>query len=243
VILQLLPKAGSSNFKEQKQLIERFINKFGINCIKGLLADREFASGKLLKWLNKTGIFFYIRIKEGTVVSIRKQKWVTAKKLFTHLNANTELTFNMRVWIFGQNVYLVGSRSERGELMIVATNHLQPGNAIAIYLRRWEIENLFQSLKGRGFLLEETHLTHLARLEKLIGLLAVALAWSHKVGEWKAKIKPIIWKKFKGQKRPQSSYFRYGLDAIREIIIQINSRNFEFKKYISLIYPCLESNL
>ena len=52
----------------------------------------------------------------------------------------------MTVWAFGQKIYLVGSRSERGELMIVATNQL-PANAVAIYLRRWEIESLFQGLK------------------------------------------------------------------------------------------------
>ena len=42
--------------------------------------------------------------------------------------------------------------------MIVATNQ-NPKNAIAIYLRRWEIESLFQSLKGRGFHFEQTHIT------------------------------------------------------------------------------------
>ena len=56
----------------------------------------------------------------------------------------------MSVSIFGQNVFLSGARSERGELMIVASN-AQTKNAIAIYLRRWEIENLFKSLKTKGF--------------------------------------------------------------------------------------------
>ena len=37
----------------------------------------------------------------------------------------------MTVKVFGQKVYLAGSRSERGELMIVATNQL-PQNAIPI---------------------------------------------------------------------------------------------------------------
>jgi hypothetical protein len=48
----------------------------------------------------------------------------------------------MTLYLFGQKVYLAGSRSERGELMIVATNR-HPRNAIAIYLRRWESETLF----------------------------------------------------------------------------------------------------
>ena len=43
----LLPKGGSSNFKEQKKLISWFIETFGNSGLQGLLADREFASGKL----------------------------------------------------------------------------------------------------------------------------------------------------------------------------------------------------
>src|SRR5262249_8715456 len=67
----LLPKAGSSNFEEQKALLERFIKVFDSVKIVGLLADREFANGQLFKWLNKKQIPFYIRIKESTVTHIR----------------------------------------------------------------------------------------------------------------------------------------------------------------------------
>jgi len=237
---KLLPKAGNSNFKEQKELITLFIEHFGTKCIQGLLADREFASGKLLKWLNKQRIFFYIRIKEGTVVYIKKRKFLNAKKLFNHLQPKSQSVYNMSIWIFGQKVYLAGSRSERGELMIVATNHMKPRNAISIYLRRWEIENLFQGLKGRGFSFEDTHITQLDRLAKLISLLSIGFVWAHKVGEWKATIKPIIWKQFKGQKRPQYSYFRYGLDFIRETILCLNCKFSQLKQCFSFITPIME---
>lgn len=42
---------------------------------------------------------------------------------------------------------------------------------IAIYLRRWKIENLFQCLKSRGFSSEETHMTEGHRVAKLMVLL------------------------------------------------------------------------
>ncbi|MBX3709904.1 MAG: transposase [Gammaproteobacteria bacterium] len=74
--------------------------------------------------------------------------------------------FSTGIWVFDQQVYLAGSRSERGELMIVATNR-SPKNAIAVYLRRWEIESPFASLKSKGFRFEETHMTQLDRIEKL----------------------------------------------------------------------------
>ena len=232
----MLPKAGNSNFKEQKELLSNFIGEFGINCIEGFLADREFASGKLFRWLNKKNIPFYIRVKEGSTVRIKKKKFTTAKKLFNHLNPKSKSEYQMKIWIFGAKAFLAGSRSERGELMIVATNK-SPKNAIEIYLRRWEIETLFQCLKGRGFRFESTHITDLERLKKLTAVLAIGSVWAHKVGEWKAETKKIILKQFKGQKRPQYSYFRYGLDVVRECVFQINTAFSALKSVFSLIIP------
>lgn len=231
----LLPKAGSSNFKEQKALLNRFFDTFGCKGIAGVLADREFANRQLFRWLNAMKVPFYIRIKEGTMTHIKKKKFLTAKKLFNELQPKTNKIFPMSVWIFGQKVYLAGSRSERGELMIVATNQ-NPKNAIAVYLRRWEIESLFQSLKGRGFRFEETHMTTLVRIEKLIALLAIGFCWAHKVGEYKALKKPILIKKHRDSMRPQYSFFRYGFDMIRETLIN-PFKKLNFKNCLS-IFSC-----
>jgi len=238
----LLAKAGNSNFEEQRVLLRRFIRTFGKDRIHGLLGDREFASGRLFGWLNKQGIPFYIRIKEGSQVCIKKKKLFKAKKIFSQLSPKRKKEYPMAVWIFGQKVFLAGSRSERGELMIVATNQA-PKTAIAIYLRRWEIESLFQGLKGRGFRFEETHMTLLERIEKLMALLAIGFIWAHKVGEWRARVKPIIWKQFRNQKRPQSSYFRYGLDLIREAIFHTYSKFSNLKKYLTFLFPHTQPGL
>jgi hypothetical protein len=234
----LLDKGGSSNFNEQKRLISQFIDTFGKECIAGLLGDREFTSGKLFKWINKEKIPFYIRIKEGSQVCIKKKKLMKAKKLFKDLNPKEQGIFNMSVWVFGEKVFLAGSRSEKGELMLVATNQM-PRNAVAIYLRRWEIESLFQSLKSRGFRFEETHISDLERIKKLVLLMAIGFVWAHRVGEWLAEQKPIMLKTFKQQKRLQNSYFRYGLDFIRELIFSANKKIKEFQNCIKLIKPPL----
>ena len=99
-------------------------------------------------------------------------KLFTAKKVFKDLGLRDKKIFHMSVEIFGQKVYLAGSRSHRGEWMIVATNQ-KPFNAIEIYLRRWEVETLFANLKTKGFRFEDTHITDLKRLEKIMGLLAM----------------------------------------------------------------------
>ena len=233
---RLLDKAGNSNFAEQKGLIGAFIEVFGSGCIAGLLADREFGSGALFKWLNSQRIPFYIRIKEGSMGCIRKKKYLTVKKLFRHLKVREQMTFGMGLWVYGQPVYLTGSRSERGELMIVASN--QPDKqAVSVYLRRWEIESLFQSLKGRGFRFEETHLTQPERIKKLMGVLAIGFAWAHKVGEWLAVKKPILFKQHKQQQRPQYSYFRYGFDFIRAWLFNPYAKTAQFSFCCKLLIP------
>jgi len=59
------------------------------------------------------------------------------------------------------------------------------------YKKRWSIETLFGNLKSRGFNLEQTHVTDHERLEKMVNILAIAVVWALKVGEWKQKRKPI----------------------------------------------------
>lgn len=64
-----------------------FIKNFPHIDIAGLLADREFANGPLFAWLKQQRVNFYIRIKEGSVLRIKKKKLITAKKLFKTVTA------------------------------------------------------------------------------------------------------------------------------------------------------------
>ena len=82
------------------------------------------------------------------------------------------------------------------QYLILASNQHQHGQtAFFAYKERWGIEVLFANLKSRGFNLEETHLTHENRIEKLIALLAIACAWAHLIGEWIALTYPLKIKK------------------------------------------------
>ena len=229
----MLNKAGNATATEHRAILVRFIKLFGKESIVGVLADREFASGALFGFFNKNNVPFYIRIKEGSQVKIKTTKLLKEKKLFSHLNLREKSVFYMAIWLYGQKVYLAGSRSERGELMIVATNQ-HPKNAIEIYLRRWEIETLFSSLKGRGFRFEETHLIDRPRIKKMMALLAIGFCWAHRTGEWRASIKPIRLCKHRDSMRPQNSYVRYGLDFIREIIINPHKTIRDFRKILAL---------
>lgn len=233
---KLLNKAGNATTNEHKEIIERFVKLFGKKCIAGILADREFASGGLFTYLNKENIPFFIRIKDGSIVKIKGKKMMSAKKLFNHLDNKQRNTYEMSVEISDATVYLAGSRSSRGELMVVATNQ-RTRNAVEIYLRRWEIETLFSCLKTRGFYFEATHLKHLDRIEKMMALLTVGVCWAHKIGEWHSEIKPIRWGKHRDSIRPQNSFFRLGLDLLREILLNPLRRRAKITRYIKLLIP------
>lgn len=230
----LLDKEGNSKAHEQIQLISRFTETFGKEQIQGILADREFPNKKLIAWLLKENLPFYMRIKGNMDVCIGRKKYKSSAQLFSHLAPYQQSIFGMRVHLFGQPLYLAGSKNSRDELMIVVTNQ-HPKNAIACYLRRWEIETLFAALKTKGWKFEQTHITDPKRIEKLLALLAIGFAWAHKMGEWKASIKPIPLKKLRNQKRPQNSFFRLGLDTLRDLLTDFKIQIKKFKKYLNCL--------
>lgn len=238
LLYTLLNKAGNATGKEHAEIVKKFVKIFGKDCIAGVLADREFANQDFFKYLSEAKIPFYIRVKEGAMVRIFIERTFKVKQLFNKLNPKEQMSYIQPVTIHGQKLFVAAGRSDSGELLVVATNQFKAKNAVSIYLRRWEIEVLFHSLKSRGFNFEETHLNKKERIEKLIALLAVGFSWCHKIGEWRAIKHPIRFKKFRdGQRRPQYSYFRYGLDLIRDIVLNMHHEQFRFKQCLKQLFP------
>lgn len=231
---KLLNKAGTTTAKEQIEIVSRFIDAFGKENIEGLLGDREFPNKELIGWLVAEHIPFYLRIKGDVQVWIKKKKFKTSSQLFHHLAPYQQQIFAMKVEVFGQTLYLAGSKNLREELMIIVTNQ-HPKNAIACYLRRWEIECLFASLKTKGWRFEDTRIIKPQRIEKLLVLLAVGFVWAHKIGEWKASIKPIVLKKLRNQKRPKNSFFRLGLDKLRDLLTTSKITKKLFVKFVNCL--------
>jgi hypothetical protein len=109
------------------------------------------------------------------------------------------------------------SASETGDaFLVLATWAVDPERATTFYKERWGIETMFAALKSRGYRLEETHLTAPGRVERLMGLLALAFAWTHVIGERRATREGPPRTKSHG--RRQRSLFRYGLDLLRGIL-------------------------
>jgi len=226
---ELLDKRGNSDTEERIALIQKFIARFGKSCIAGLLADREFIGQEWFGWLLSEKIPFWIRVKDNLLTTDSRGRPAKVKELFRQLPLSHELSLYGKRTILGHKLYVAGMRLINGDYLIIVSPDY-PGSAISIYAFRWEIETFFSCLKGRGFNFEDTHMVNLERVKKLMALLAIAFCWAHKTGEWRHEQEPII---FKTHGRLAVSLFRYGLDYIVDILM-----NLFYKKH--LLPECLD---
>lgn len=104
--------------------------------------------------------------------------------------------------------------------IIVSFN--KPEQALNNYQQRWQIGTLFKGLKSSGFNLEQTHLTDIKRLEKLILLVMIAFIWCYKIGDFiDSELKPI---KIKKHGNRAISVFKYGLEYLSRVLITGNNK-------------------
>lgn len=214
LVWSFLGKAGSSNLRERLTLLKRLLKFLPKERIFTFTADREFACTGLLRYVRWHKIPYTFRIKTGNLI-IYKGKTRTVEKLFWNLGYGETEALPKAAKLWGQKVYLMGSYLHSREFLLLITNE-KPEQAHVRYARRWEIETLFKAFKSQGFDFERTHLTHGQRIQNLIALMSLALIWAHRVGEWLSQHKPIPIKK---HGRKLYSTFRYGLDYLRQILL------------------------
>jgi len=95
-----------------------------------------------------------------------------------------------------------------------------------------ELKLLFGIFKTRGFCLESTHLVDGERLSKLLALLSLALCWAFLAGEWLHSLKPL---RIKNHGRKAKTLFRYGLDFLRHIVLNLEQKTDEFLDALQLL--------
>ncbi|MCB0263179.1 MAG: IS4 family transposase [Calditrichaeota bacterium] len=227
VMWTFLSKRGNSDTSERIELMDRFITRFGRTCIQCLVADREFIGDEWIGYLRSRGIVFYLRIRANAKIrTARGERHI--RQSFKHLAVKLSLPTPKTIY---QQRLRVAAIRLNDEYLIIVTNH-SPEHAFYYYRECWQIETLFGAFKSRGFDFEVTHLTHSERIEKLVALLAITFACAHRVGEWIHEIKPL---KIKKHKRLAKSIFRYGLDYLREILVNIQSKSSELEKAIKVL--------
>jgi hypothetical protein len=223
-------KAGNSNVDERIKVMKMVIRKVGVNRIENFVADREFIGKQWLRFLLEQKIPFVIRVRNDALI----EGIMSAQVLFRKIEKGAKTAANRRVMLWGELLYVSGSRSPDGELMVLVSNryHRCPQS---VYKKRWEIEVMFQCMKGRGFNLEETRITDAQKIDRLIFLLSIAFCWMYKTGDKKSQEKPIELKK---HGRKAKSIFRYGLDEICSFLANLRRYTKRLCRAISVAFDC-----
>ena len=236
LMFKMLDKRGNSDTKERIELIEQYIDWFGIDSIDCLLADREFVGEKWLEFLNQNKIRYYIRIRNNfKIYSYQKQTEIKAFWLFNTLKVGEFYHYPKIVKLHGQMCYLSGTktinREGKMEFLIIVSFNL-PEQAMAYYKDRWQIETLFRGMKSSGFNIEDTHVTDLHRLGNLFSLVMIAFVWCYKIGDYIDEFHRKI--KIKKHGRRAVSVFKNGLDYISKVLIAgVNMLNFNIFQFLS----------
>ena len=233
---------GNSNQKQRIDLLGRLIKLFKTKQIECIIGDREFIGEKWCKWLIKKKIPFNLRIKDDTKI-----------KLPTGINWKArDLVYQKKKrFIHGAEVYgckvnvalkKTNKRTAKGDwenLNIITT--MPAKGALEFYKNRWGIEVFFQSVKSRGFNLEETHLTEDVRLKKLFAMVCITFAICLKIGIWKHEnIKEI---KIKSHGYKANSFFRYGLDHLHQAIRKLHTKPQLMEQIIAVLIHDVELNM
>lgn len=232
---ELLDKGGSSSTAEREALLDKALSLLGKDRILGLLGDREFIGVYWFRYLISHQIEFHIRvpkqIKAGS--SLQKHR-KTIEYLFRYCKENVKIDYPKAVNILGFKLYVSAMKSSKGFCLVVSSKSNL--NSLEKYQMRWTIENMFGAFKKRGFNFEDTHMTNLEKIKKLIVLISIAYTWSVLVGLW---ISQSIKIRIKNHGRKEKSTFRCGFDYLTTFIRKLLSGNIyndlEFKDVTKLL--------
>ncbi len=235
ILYQMLDKKGASHIDERIEIMNRYIDLFGKQTIKELLADREFIGEKWFGYLNKNAINYYIRILSNyQVMHAINGKTIRVSRLFESLKVNSAKFLSRPYWVAGRICYLcalcVINQGKR-DLIIVAS-FSKTRDSIKEYAKRWQIESMFKAIKSSGFNIHKTHLSDIKRFEKLLTMVFIAFLWAYITGLYiHKKIKRIRLLKHGVNAK---SFFKYGLEYIADWLLNpYRQRNMNPCRFLS----------
>ena len=230
LIWKLLGKAGDSSQAERIALMRallQFLTAKQKSDIEAITADREFIGHHWLGYLLAQDIDFVIRIRKDALVH-KAGRTTHAHCIF----ATPQMRMlRKRRKVFGLSLYLSGQQLSGDEYLILVST-LKSKQTANIYGQRWKIELLFGCLKSRGFRFEDTHQQIDQRINIMIFVLALALCWAVRTGEWLLEQGyKIPVKKLEERQEKLFSLFRIGLDQLKVYMLN----HLDFKPLIPLL--------
>lgn len=228
---------GCSDNLERRAILQQFIDEFGAQRIRFVTADREFCSKEWLAYLLENKISYRLRIKANHQITNARGELIRASKLCRTLKTGARIELRGKRKLWNQAVYVAVCKKEDGDHVLVISSE-QSGKILLEYGERWKIETLFGMLKTRGFRLEDTHLTEIERISKLLSLLTIAVSWAMLAGELESQATPL---KTKKHGNLEKSVFRLGCETLRNCFCQLTT-NFRQKqrfKQLTLLLSCI----
>jgi hypothetical protein len=228
---------GCSDNAERKEILEKFIDEFGATSIRFVTADREFCSKDWLTYLIDRKISYRLRIKANYQITNARGELIRASKLCRTLKINERIELRGKRSLWGQAVFVAVCRKAGADQVLIISSE-QSGKILLEYGERWKIETLFGILKTRGFRLEDTHITEIERISKLLALLTIAVSWAMLAGELEVQSTPL---KTKKHGKLEKSVFRLGFETLRNCFCQLTT-NFRQKQrfqQLTLLLSCI----
>ena len=205
ILINLLPKDGASNAQERMEILQKFIEIFGVEKIGALLADREFWDEKFVSYLHQSKIPFVIRLKANLSLKHHNGGYMRCDKLMANQKC-TETSWR------GLTIK-VCAKKERD--LYVAS--FMVTNALDLYKKRWAIETSFKAFKSQGFYLERTQIEDIVSIRKLVLMISLAMSVAIVVGLVAEKNDMIRVIKANGSK--MYTLFKIGLKTITSWLV------------------------
>lgn len=185
---------GSIGFATQKALLAVVVPWLPPGSVVRLMGDRAYGTVDLIRWCQEQGWDYRLRLK-GNLTVFRPAP-ATAKGF----EATTTAACAREGIYYLDDIELTARRVRTNIGIIHDPGHAEPW-IIAMsdrpgylptldYSQRWGIEPLFSDFKSRGFGLEETHIHHADRVDRLILMMALALHGAVSTGQWDALTHP-----------------------------------------------------
>lgn len=171
--------SGGMGFDVQKPLLDaaHAMMPEGTNIL--LAGDRFYGTSALIKWCQKQGWNYRLRLKDNLILRHDGGEITTGDA------AKAGMTSLLDAQLNESNIKThIGILPEKGhkEAWIIAMSDTPSKGRVLDYGMRWGIEPMFSDFKSRGFGITKTKLKHEDRIERLILILTVALFWAASTG-------------------------------------------------------------
>jgi hypothetical protein len=233
-----LAKAGHSSQEERIDMLKEAMNRYNLKGMT-LLADREYLGIKWFKFLDNSGLYFVIRVKEGVyhqeINASTGRSWQQLKSKAAQHPQGKKVS--KRIKIDELELHYIVMQNPRpdadDELVFLLTNLNSPTQASRLYQWRWQIEVCFKHLKTNGVNLEAMNVEgkekrHLMMaIAVFVYILAIAEGL---IKEYRNGIRWVLDKK-SGFRYRAVSVFLKGMDIVRRKALNL----LQFTRYLKKI--------